>query len=47
MAEYLDAERIHTTTQRGFEVFEEAFATPYAFDSYDQIFVPEFNAGAM
>ncbi|MCC2592455.1 aminopeptidase N [Tessaracoccus sp. OS52] len=47
MAEHLDADRIHTTTQRGFEVFEEAFATPYAFDSYDQIFVPEFNAGAM
>lgn len=47
VAQHLDAERIHTTTQRGFEVFEEAFQTPYAFDSYDQIFVPEFNAGAM
>ncbi|GAB3820575.1 aminopeptidase N [Tessaracoccus terricola] len=47
LAQHLDVERIHTTTQRGFEVFEEAFQTPYAFDSYDQIFVPEFNAGAM
>ncbi len=47
MAEHLDDERIITTTQRGFEVFEEAFGVPYAFDSYDQIFVPEFNAGAM
>lgn len=47
VADHLDADVIRTTTQRGFEVFEEAFATPYAFDSYDQIFVPEFNAGAM
>ncbi len=47
MAEYLDADRIMTTTQRGFEVFEEAFGHPYAFGTYDQVFVPEFNAGAM
>ena len=47
VAQHLDADVIRTTTQRGFEVFEEAFATPYPFDSYDQIFVPEFNAGAM
>ncbi|SHI55498.1 aminopeptidase N [Tessaracoccus bendigoensis DSM 12906] len=44
---YLDAERIFTTTQRGFEVFETEFGVPYAFGTYDQIFVPEFNAGAM
>ena len=47
MAQFLDAETILTTTQRGFEVFEAAFGVPYAFDSYDQIFVPEFNFGAM
>ncbi|MDO5736972.1 MAG: aminopeptidase N [Propionibacteriaceae bacterium] len=47
MAEFLDADRIRETAQRGFEVFEDAFGVPYAFDSYDQIFVPEFNAGAM
>ena len=47
MAEFLDADRILTTTQRGFEVFESAFGVPYAFDSYDQVFVPEFNFGAM
>ncbi|RRD49244.1 aminopeptidase N [Arachnia propionica] len=47
MAEFLDADTILTTTQRGFEVFEAAFGVPYAFDSYDQIFVPEFNFGAM
>ena len=47
VAEFLDADRILETTQRGFEVFESAFGVPYAFDSYDQIFVPEFNFGAM
>ena len=47
MREHLDSERIRTTTQRGFDVYEASFATPYAFDTYDQIFVPEFNAGAM
>ena len=47
MAEFLDADRILKTTQRGFDVFESTFGVPYAFDSYDQIFVPEFNFGAM
>lgn len=47
LAEYLDHERILTTTQHGFEVFEEAFDVPYAFGTYDQIFVPEYNFGAM
>ena len=47
LADHLDAERIFTTTQRGFEVFEQAFGVAYAFGTYDQIFVPEFNAGAM
>ncbi len=47
MAAYLDAERILETTQRGFEVYENRFEIPYAFDKYDTVFVPEFNAGAM
>ena len=47
MADYLDAERIRTTTQRGFEVYEQAYGTAYPFDSYDQLFLPEYNAGAM
>ncbi|GAB2469476.1 aminopeptidase N [Luteococcus sediminum] len=47
MADFLDDERIMRTTQRGFDVFEADFAHAYAFDSYDQVFVPEFNAGAM
>jgi len=43
----LDVERLRTTTQRGFDVYEAAFGVDYPFDSYDQVFVPEFNAGAM
>ena len=47
LEQYLDFDRILTTTQRGFEVFENAFGVAYPFGTYDQIFVPEFNAGAM
>lgn len=47
MKEFLDADRIRTTTQRGFEVYEEEFGHVYPFAKYDQSFVPEFNAGAM
>ncbi len=47
MKGFLDADRIRTTTQRGFEVYEAEFGHPYPFDKYDQSFVPEFNAGAM
>ena len=34
-------------TRQGFEFYEEQFKTPYPFEKYDQLFVPEFNAGAM
>ena len=47
LAEYLDAERIVETTRRGFEVFEHHFGRAYPFGDYAQVFVPEFNAGAM
>ena len=43
----LDADSILATTTAGFEFFEREFSTPYPFEKYDQIFVPEFNAGAM
>ncbi len=44
---HLDAEEIFTVTEAGFTFFEETFAVPYPFVKYDQIFVPEYNAGAM
>ncbi|MCL1838330.1 MAG: aminopeptidase N [Propionibacteriaceae bacterium] len=47
MAKYLDAERLFETTKAGLAVFEAAFDQPYPFAKYDQIFVPEFNFGAM
>ena len=47
VVEYMDSEEILDLTKRGFAYYEELFATPYAFTKYDQIFVPEFNAGAM
>lgn len=47
LAEYLDADYVFEKTRQGFTFFEEQFNYPYPFDKYDQLFVPEFNAGAM
>ncbi|GAA4679225.1 aminopeptidase N [Streptomyces chumphonensis] len=47
LAEHLDAEAIFEVTRQGFDWFEEKFDYPYPFEKYDQLFVPEFNAGAM
>ena len=47
LSEYLDPEDLFTVTKQGFEYFEEAFDYGYPFEKYDQLFVPEFNAGAM
>ncbi|HET8896631.1 MAG TPA: aminopeptidase N, partial [Protaetiibacter sp.] len=44
---YLDADYIFDITRKGFAYFEEKFDYPYPFEKYDQLFVPEFNAGAM
>lgn len=45
--EFMDAEYIFDKTKQGFEFFEAQFGVPYPFEKYDQLFVPEFNAGAM
>ena len=47
LAEHLDADVIFEETRQGFEFFERVFDFPYPFEKYDQLFVPEFNAGAM
>ncbi len=47
MAPHLDADRILVETKQGFEFFEAAYGHPYPFGKYDQLFVPEYNAGAM
>ena len=47
LAQHMDAERLFTETKQGFEFYHCNFSVPYAFGKYDQLFVPEFNAGAM
>lgn len=47
LSEFMDAERLFTETKQGFGFYHENFGVPYAFGKYDQLFVPEFNAGAM
>ena len=47
LAEFMDAERLFTETKQGFGFYHKNFGVPYAFGKYDQLFVPEFNAGAM
>ncbi|MEE6280395.1 aminopeptidase N [Georgenia sp. MJ170] len=47
LAPHLDTENILEITRQGFAFYEEAFDRPYPFEKYDQLFVPEFNAGAM
>ena len=47
LCEYLDADYIFEKTREGFEFFEREFGYPYPFAKYDQLFVPEYNMGAM
>jgi aminopeptidase N len=47
LVEHLDVDELLKMTKQGFEFFEEAFDFPYPFVKYDQLYVPEYNAGAM
>ena len=47
LEQHLDSDYIFEKTRQGFAYYEEKFAYPYPFAKYDQLFVPEFNAGAM
>ena len=47
LAEFLDADRLFAQTKQGFDFFHRVFGVRYPFGKYDQLFVPEFNAGAM
>ncbi|MGH2773405.1 MAG: aminopeptidase N, partial [Actinomycetota bacterium] len=49
MLKYLmpDSEELFEITKQSFDFFEKLFDYPYVFGKYDQLFVPEFNAGAM
>jgi aminopeptidase N len=47
LVKHLDADEIFTISKQGLDFYGEFFDYPYAFGKYDQVFVPEFNAGAM
>ena len=47
MAPYLDADELFLLTKQGLDFFHEHFGVRYPLPKYDQLFVPEFNLGAM
>ena len=47
LVDHLDRDEVVKITKEGFEFFEEAFDFPYPFEKYDQLYVPEYNMGAM
>lgn len=47
MSQYLVPERYFNWTVKGLGFYKEYFDFAYPFNKYDQVFVPEFNAGAM
>jgi aminopeptidase N len=47
LASYLDSDEIFEVTRQGFDYFHRAFGVRYPFGKYDQLFVPEYKAGAM
>lgn len=47
LASYLIPERYFHWTIQGFKFYNDFFGIKYPFGKYDQVFVPEFNFGAM
>jgi len=47
LVDHLDHEELNKITKQGFAFFEDAFDFPYPFGKYDQLYVPEYNMGAM
>ncbi|MGA8845173.1 MAG: aminopeptidase N [Nocardioides sp.] len=47
LVDYLDRDELVKITRQSFAFFEEQFAFPYPFEKYDQLYVPEYNMGAM
>jgi aminopeptidase N len=47
MKQYLDADDLFLVTKQGFDFFHEQFGVRYPLPKYDQLWVPDFNAGAM
>lgn len=47
IAPFVDTDSWFTPTKQSFAFFQEYFDVPYPFGKYDQVIVPDFNAGAM
>jgi aminopeptidase N len=47
LASHLDPDEIFEITSSGLDYFGRRFRFEYPFDKYDQLFVPDFEAGAM
>ncbi len=47
LSEHVEADEVLEVTRQGLDFFTDAFAFPYPWGKYDQIFVPEYNLGAM
>ncbi len=47
LADNLEPGEMFAVTGQGFDYYSALFETPYPFAKYDQVFVPEFAAGAM
>ncbi len=47
LADFLDPDDILTITRQGLDYYTGLFERDYPFAKYDQVFVPEFSAGAM
>ncbi|MDT4987870.1 MAG: aminopeptidase [Micromonosporaceae bacterium] len=47
MARHLDPDDIFLITKQGFDFFHGQFGVRYPLPKYDQVFTPDFNAGAM
>jgi len=47
LREFLVPDELFLLTKQGFEFYHRVFGFRYPFGKYDQLFVPEFNAGAM
>jgi aminopeptidase N len=47
LSPYLESAGMFTVTRQGLDYYTRLFSSPYPFAKYDQVFVPEFSAGAM
>ena len=47
MAPHLEVDDLHTITTQGFDFYHANFDVRYPLPKYDQLWVPDFNAGAM